>query len=428
MQLFVDVPPAQARLFGLDRHWIRLSQDGGIGPERWSPEVHGLYPNAIPADQAKTVRQEILGSSLGQPGTVVVLSETPVLPDSVELRVREELAEEEEQALADEYRRLRAERGDEGSDPEVTATLDELNVPGTWVLWRRVDSFVDRDGDARVYLLDPQSGRITFGDGKKGKIPPAGPDAIRAFRYQSSLGELGNLEAWSEMGLKTPFEGVDAVVLPVPSAGGLDAPGPEVAIDVASNRLRHADRALTPADVEAIAVDSSPTIVRARCLPPREPSDPIRLVVARRDEARCPTVSLADREAIARQLLRHGWGGLHEEMIEVQSPTYVPIRVAVSILAPGDRVAEVEHEAEATLVALLHPTTGGPDGAGWPFGRAIRPSDIVLALAEVDGIDRVTDVAVTRVDDGRDLDRLPLLGLACAEEADIDVDIAPEED
>ena len=36
-----------------------------------------------------------------------------------------------------------------------------------------------------------------FGDGQRGKIPPAGRDGIRAFRYQQGGGNQGNVDAYT---------------------------------------------------------------------------------------------------------------------------------------------------------------------------------------------------------------------------------------
>ena len=61
--------------------------------------------NGVPAKQARTIVQEILGSSLGEPSLALELAETPVLPETLELRVREQLSEDEREALEEERRR-----------------------------------------------------------------------------------------------------------------------------------------------------------------------------------------------------------------------------------------------------------------------------------------------------------------------------------
>lgn len=421
LQLFINVPALPTGLFDLDRFWVRLRAEAGPTGDDWAPVVRGLYVNAARASQGKTIEQEILGSSLGEPDMTVELSEEPVLPDSVELRVREELSDEEHAALSEEERQRR--RMSVTDVLAATTTFD--NAPGTWVLWHCVDSFVDQDGDARVYLLDSRTGLVTFGNGRNGRIPPAGRDAIRAFAYQTGAGHLGNVKAWTQVKNKSSLETVDTVILPVDAAGGFDAPGPDSQILTANERLRHAGQALTPSDFEALAVSAAPGIVRARCFTPTGAADPIRVVVSKRDGSRRPVPSLAERTAIARQLRSTGWGGLGDRSVEVTGPTYVRLRIVASLLAAADRVAEVEQGTERALLDFLHPTDGGPTGGGWPFGRRVWPSDLLRVLDAVEGVERITELEISTAGDGVSLDAMAGDALIHVESSDVDVRVVP---
>ncbi|HLL30161.1 MAG TPA: hypothetical protein VK403_04110, partial [Allosphingosinicella sp.] len=57
--LFLSIAPAQLSLFGCVGWWVRLRPVNPTG--EWRPVVRGLYLNAVLAEQAKTLRQEILG-------------------------------------------------------------------------------------------------------------------------------------------------------------------------------------------------------------------------------------------------------------------------------------------------------------------------------------------------------------------------------
>jgi len=46
----------------------------------------------------------------------------------------------------------------------------------------------------------------------------------------------------------------------------------------------------------------------------------------------------------------------------------------------------------------VHPTLGGPDGAGWPFGRAVFKSDFYRVIESVDGVDHVEDLEIIDMD------------------------------
>ncbi|TCM35978.1 hypothetical protein [Kribbella sp. VKM Ac-2568] len=424
VQVFPSTPPVRAARFGREGFWLRLRCVTGATGD-WRPVVRGLFVNAVPAQQARTIVQEILGSSRGEPSLVLELAEQPVLPETVEMRVREELGQDELRALEADLRRSRLRSGRPPSEvPRAAVQVD--GIDGTWVLWRLVDSFIGADGDARVYRLDPRTGGVTFGDGRQGKVPPAGSDAIRAFRYQQGGGPQGNAPAWSDVAVKSALEGIESVVLPVDAAGGVASLEPTALLVTAPARLRSAGRALAVADYQALAVAAAAQIVRARCTPPAHPGDPVVVAIAIRDGTRRPVPSLALRAAVARKLRSAGWGGLVARRLRVAPPTYVPVAVSVRLRARGDLAAQVEQVATDRLVALLHPTEGGPGGSGgWPFGRRLWESDVLRALHHVDGIDRVVDVELRRVDGHDDLDVMPADGLICAAVPDVAVHVEP---
>jgi hypothetical protein len=131
---------------------------------------------------------------------------------------------------------------------------------------------------------------------------------------------------------------------------------------------------------------------------------------------------------VAALIRDRGWGGLTaEDSIDVIGPDYVPARVRVWLVAPVDRLAQVERQAGDVLAALFHPVEGGPDGKGWPFGRPPSDSDLLRALATVEGLDRVDGIELT-VGGSGSLDRFPANGLVCVDTADITVVVVPPED
>ena len=414
--LTIDVEPVAVRLFGQDRVWLRLR----AGAAAWAPEVVGVYLNAVEINQARTVQNEILGSSLGEPGLTVTLAATPVLPDTVVLRVRERLSDEELAALQAGY-----------DGPEEVVVTDPEKFPGSWVLWQRVDSLLGQAADARVYVLEPGSGRVTFGDGRDGRIPPAGRDGIRAFAYQQGGGAAGNVAAWSETKLTSAVEGVDTVVLPIDAAGGVggtaaaqvDQAARDSLLATAPDLLRHGGRALTAADVEALAVASASDVVRAHCAPPTGPRKPITVTLSVRDGTRRPVPTLARRDAVTALLRAAGWGGLGPDAITVQAPTYVGVAVKVQLVAARAVLADVEQSAKAALTTLFHPAEGGPDGTGWPFGRPATRTDVFRALGTVKGLDRVVSVELTPPDP-----RPPADGQVSAEPTDITVVVTAVEE
>jgi hypothetical protein len=410
LQLILNAAPAQRSLFGRDGWWIRLRP--AVPDPDWAPHLRGLFVNAVPAEQGKSVVQELLGSSLGEPDQQYRLAEIPVLPGSLELRVRESLSEEEKAALAEAT-----------GDPLAVIVMPDIE--GEWVRWRRVDSFVDHDGDARVYRLDASRGELRFGNGREGKIPPAGRDSIRAIAYQAGGGAVGNVPAWSVANLKSAVEAVETIFNPVDAGGGAEGPRAEQIAAAGPARLRHAGQALSPADVEALASASAPDVAQVRCLSGRGCS--IDLAVAIRSAGeRCPVPSRARREGIAKGLLEAGWGALGEEAIRVHPPAYVAVLVRAALIAErSDGVAAVNKAAREALLAFLHPLDGGPRGEGWRFGQRVWRSDLQRLLAGVPGIDRVAELSVEARDPGVSLDALPPDSLIYTGEAELALEVLP---
>lgn len=405
-------PPEQLPLFGRDGWWLRLRPKEAAAD--WAPIIRGLFVNAVMAAHAKTVSDELLGSSLGEPKQRYFLAQKPVLPDTLELRVLESLGEEERTAV-------------EAAFGKGAVREDDLQR-GQWVQWREVPTFVDEDGDARVFRLDPASGEVMFGNGRCGKIPPARADSIRAFNYQWGGGSTGNVPARAIANLSSAIESVELAMNPAEAAGGADAPAAERLAITAPTLLRHAGKALAPVDVEAIATGSAPDVVRARCLPRRGCT--IEVVVAIRDTGQhCPVPSRERREGIARNILAAGWGPLAPESVTVRAPRYVPARVDAEVIAQNaEAIAGVEQQIRTRLVQFLHPVEGGPEGLGWPFGRRIWASDLQRAIAGVAGLDRIVGVRIEAKAQGDDLAAMPLDGLVCVDDADLIVVVRPPED
>jgi hypothetical protein len=423
----LDDSPAVLRLFGQDRVWLRFRDgaapdaragQGGPDDETWAPVVRSLLPNAVRIHHAKTMGMEILGSSQGEPGTTVYLSSVPVLPDSTEIRVREDLSEEERTAL-EERHRARA-RTPMDADRDLVRT-DVRGAPGSWVLWQRVDSLIGQDRDARVYVLDPRTGRVAFGDDRTGRIPPAGRDGIRCFSYQQGGGAAGNVPARAETKLTGAVAGVEAAILPLGTAGGSDSPPADALFATAPQQLRHTGYAVTPADIENLAVASSSDVLRARCRRPNGPRAPLQVAVVVRDPAsRHPEPTHAQREAIAAFIRARGWGGLDVDIVQVGGPTYVPVAVNVQLIAPPESWTEAEHAAKERLVAFFDPEHGGPHGTGWEFARWPAQSDVLRLLRQLPGLDRIAAVHITGPD-GTQAAELAPDGMVCAEPAHITV-------
>ena len=175
-----------------DRYWIRARLVRNAYEQ--APELHLVRHNTAPATQAETVVDEVLGGSDGSRGLELELESRPVLASD----------DEPSRAAATGWRRSSLE-------------LEVYEVGGDEpVVWEEVQDFLGSAPDARQFVLNRTTGRVRFGDGVCGSIPPVNPDRpasnIVARHYRNGGGAAGNVAAGA----------IDTLVLSIP---GIDAGG-----------------------------------------------------------------------------------------------------------------------------------------------------------------------------------------------------------
>jgi hypothetical protein len=389
--------------FGQSLFWIAGSlrtARGASGVGYPLPLLRGIFLNTAWALQGETITDEIVGSSDGEEDQILTLQHADVL-EREDIRVRETLSAEEQDLIERQ----------EGKD---SVDLRE-DLGGTWVRWRETLALFDAGREDRFYLIDRASGRVQFGDGVHGRIPPAGVDNIRAFRYRTGGGAIGNVAAGQIDALGTAVAGVESVFNPMPAGGGSDKLTTDAMLTIGPRRISHRDRAVSAEDFEELAQEASAQVAKVRCLAATnlarlgvgqpDPCDQnqrhqargtpgwvsLVLVPDSRDPRPCPSLEL--RRTVKDFLVRRVPSVLSGDRIVIRPPDYVEVAVEADILVTSlEKASIAENKARKRLEELLHPLRGGADGKGWEFGRAIWKSDVFAALERFDEIDRVENV------------------------------------
>jgi len=369
--------------FGKALYWLRATLTRGDWKQ--SPLFKGIFLNTVAAFQARTVRNEILGSSAGVKNQKFRFQQTPVLPGE-EVRVLEVLTDNQREQLVKEQ-----------GDDVVRAIRDQRGeVLQTWIRWTEVIEFFDSKPDSRHYRLDRHTGEIEFGDGVRGRIPLPGGDSIQAFAYQTGGGVAGNVQAGEITAAVTAVSGVDSVINPVGAGGGSEAATNEEMLEIGPAQISHRDRAVTPEDFERLAREASREVRKALCLPNRNASGRQELgwtsvFIVPASKAATPTPTLALRRSVQDFLAERADVTLvHQDRIFVGPPKYVPVSVEVTVVAKSfDVVASAEQSVRQKLDAFLHPLTGGPANEGWDFGRDLAASDLYALLEDIDDVDHI---------------------------------------
>jgi predicted phage baseplate assembly protein len=347
-----------------------------------SPKISGLTAFTIGATadavNAVAIVDEIVGVSEGVPAQRFQLQRSPVVP---------------------------------GQDVVL-----EMSDDDGWTEWRRVSTFADSGADDLHFVLDATAGEIVLGpavrlaDGAMrnyGAVPPKGA-VLRVQKYRTGGGRKANVAAGAITVLRSSIPMVNSVVNRYPASGGIDGES----IDNAKLRgpiaLRTRNRAVTAEDYEHLAREAAPEIVRVRAVPV-EASDGtgvggVRILVVPavadggngrlRFEQLVPDDPSLER--IAAYLDERRTIGAR---VVVEPPRYQGITVVARIR--GRRRFATDTLRDDCLTALygyFHPTSGGPDGDGWPFGRPVHVGEVYSVLQRLPGVELIDDARLFAAD------------------------------
>ncbi|MFJ6636267.1 putative baseplate assembly protein [Streptomyces sp. NPDC091376] len=291
-------------------------------------------------------------------------------------------------------------------DSAIAPVLEVSHGDG-WKRWTQVEHFAGSGPQDPHYILDSTQGTVHFGPAVReadgglrlyGAVPPK--DAvIRLRRYAVGGGREGNVGKGSIQTLKTSIPFIARVENLIPATGGVDGETVEEVKARAPMLLHTRGRAVTAEDFEVITREAAPELARVRCLGPGETSadTAIKVLVVPSLPATPGPPRFADLKpkqstlrTIAERLDRVRLLGT---TVHVEPPLYRGVTVVARLRAVmGAQVTRVTDEALAALYGYLNPVTGGPDGAGWPFGRHVQAGDLYAILQAVKGVGIVEEV------------------------------------
>ncbi|MEW6231988.1 MAG: putative baseplate assembly protein [Chloroflexota bacterium] len=351
-----------------------------------SPQIKAVAAETIggtvPASHAVRVKGERLGISSGLPGQVFHLANAPVL----------------------------SRRPGE--------TVEVETEEGTFEPWEEAPDFSQSGLEDKHFVLDSTSGETRFGPAIRqpngtvqqyGAIPPKGkPLRFSAYRYGG--GRAGNLGAGSLTVLKSSIPYVASVTNRRAAIGGTDPETLENAMLRGPQLLRIRNRAVTAEDFEFLALEASSAVARARCLQAHglgeqkgSPPGVVQLLIVPKvvttDDRITPEQLVLTKE-LEEEIHRYLDGRrLLTTVLLVGMPRYLWVSVEVHIrVKPKANAQQVQREVERELYRFLNPVYGGPEGKGWPFGRALYISEIYSRVQEVKGVEHVLEAKLFLVD------------------------------
>ena len=267
-----------------------------------------------------------------------------------------------------------------------------------WENWVEVNDLESSAPDDPHYVLDPEEGEITFGNGLNGRIPLKEQEI--KVRYKTTRGSAGNVPAGLKFAIDNGGSGRIFGKNMEEAAGGKSAESIEQAKDRAKKDFRTISRAITSKDYEDLAL-STPglRVARAEAIPNYDPdypcvSIPGTVTVVAVPQARGERVTPVPGKGFLQTVLNHlEMKRLVTTDVHVIGPEYVKVSVMCRIrIKKKSSETEVEKRVREKLEGFLDPLKGGPDGNGWSFGRAVYASEIYQIIDNVEGVEYATSV------------------------------------
>lgn len=368
--------------FGL-MYSLSYEEDTGI-------TVHLIYgnddsahkPDRIRLVSVKTHFKTMLGRSSGLPNQEFELPKSNVLPESLMLQVMEKV-------------RIKGH--------------DEF----LWRDWVRVDDFDSSKPADPHFKLDMNQGKLLFGDGVNGAVPPLPDDErsnIRLISFKTTEGEKGNMPENAIHTINPSYETLKGLQVNNmrPASYGTGRELLDEAQSRARREARENTRAVTSEDFEKLTI-STPglRVARAKAVPLYDPevgSAPacVTVIVVPYSTSNRPIPGKGFLSTVYRHLCKHR---LITTRVVVVPPDYVKISIKATVTYKSGDKPDKEKIIEA-LNKFLSPLDVVSGYSGWPFGRAVYKSEIYEIIEKVDGVDFVEGVTLTaeggdgRVDPG----------------------------
>jgi hypothetical protein len=335
------------------------------GAHECPPLINAIAPNAVSAHHAADIdAPESLPNSNGHAQQTFQLLHKPVVPCS----------------------------------SQVTVTI----APGVVETWREEIVWDQVGPHSNVYVLSPEAGQITFGDGRVGRVPPDA--AAITVNYQVGGGEAGSVSAKT---LTTPLanshnstlvptwnvlQSMLRVCQPYAAFGGADAETLADAMARAFTSLSQPRRGVTLADFDSLAL-STPAVPVARAYAianyhPDFPCFPVSGSVTVVVLPHCPDAQPKPTPGFLCAVQRYiDRSRTITTEVHVIGPTYTLVSISARLhVQPGVNAQSLTQLAQAALTAFLNPLHGGPDKTGWPAGRGVYRTEILAMLNALPGV------------------------------------------
>lgn len=369
--------------------WLRLrippAEEAGataVGTAR--ARISWLAINATQVVQRAQVVGEQVGSGTGEPDQRLTLAKTPVIPETLALRVGDELWQPIDDLLA--------------AAPEVP-TADPRRP-----LYQTVPGVPDvKTPTALAYQLDPEAGEVRFGDGAHGMRPRRGSRIVATYAYGG--GRQGNV-GFGAINRSPQLPPGFKVINELRTWGGDDVEEVASAEQTIPRTIQHRDRLVSLQDFKDITLRTPGVDIGQVYVLPlydaatglENQAGMVTLVVIPSYDPRAPDAPQPDfffLNTICRYLQPRR---LITTELHLRGPIYRDLWVAVGIEpVGGSATGPVVESVKQALRDFLSPLHGGRDEQGWPLGLPVLQRELEAIVARVEGVRLVNTLSLGTV-------------------------------
>jgi hypothetical protein len=392
--------------------WIRIQASAAV-----RTKILWLGINTVPVKQRAHVTSELLPDGTGAPDQSVTLSRKPVVPKSVRLVVTTATGGVSQWQEIDDL--LTAGPEVQVTDPKLPpGAKPPTNLP------------------VEVFVVDAEAGQIKFGDGFRGKRPPAG--AKLRVSYDYGVGSAGNVGAGSISSSPALPAGIK-VTNPVRTWNGTEAETVTQGEKQIARYLQHRDRLVNAADFETITMRTPGVdIGRVDVIPAFNPEltpnaagdapGAVTLMLIPRTDPRQPDAPVPD-DVFLNTICRYlDPRRLVTTELFLKGPAYKGIWISVGInVVAGVATAIVREAVKQALLDFLAPLSksAGTIGdsltslttpsyastqKGWPLCKSVTARELLAVASRVSGVLLVNDVFIAEGDKPK-ADQISISGL-----------------
>lgn len=390
----------QTNLFNRTGHFVLGNINEMIQGELFGETGYWLKCEFNTSDMKERMIQKILMNSVWARQEEVMLSERFNVPKEEESIELSQMPVLKEWVWVNEFSSISlGEINDIKANEKYIEVLNDYEEREEfWVLWQKTNDILSEKAESRVYVIDPISGVIRFGNDVNGKRIPWSNSQQVSVDYNYGGGSKGNLQTNEIANLDHAIAYIDSVYNPIAAVGGSDHETFDAAVERSSNRIRNRDRGVTIKDIESIAKSASRNILNVKCVPNLDN----QYQVVKGNVAVLVIPNRSNKEKLSIQLKGQIFDYLVERCpaqiagsIHVSDPIYVTISVYGRFISKDKLAGRMVHdEIKKRMDAFIDIKNGNFHGEGWDIGKL--PNEIMLhsILSEIDSIQRIMSLNI----------------------------------